>query len=71
MSDKRAHLEDSLFDVDTHTLPIHTFTRFAHQAQLKVDANLLTRLLGELQSAQAPSPLLVSDEQRTGAMKRD
>jgi hypothetical protein len=42
------YLHDGLLDSDTNTLAVHTLAGVAHEAELKVDADLLASALGEL-----------------------
>jgi hypothetical protein len=44
----KTHLENSFLHINPNTLPVHTFPRLADKAELKVDADLLARLFGEL-----------------------
>lgn len=51
MTEGTTRLKDSLLDIDTDTLTVHTGPRLTHEPQLKVDADLLARLLGELHAS--------------------
>lgn len=49
-----AYLKDGLLDSDAHTLAVHTGPRIADETELKVDADLLARALGELMVSASP-----------------
>jgi len=42
------HLHDGLLDSDTDSITVHALASVADETELKVDADLLARTLGEL-----------------------